>query len=366
MGERDYAIVVGITYHDPELNTLKGPENDARDFYKWVISPSGGAVPPPPKDNAKLILSSDFKDAVEPTAQRVNDAINDLYKIAEESDANEEGFKVGRRLYFYMAGHGVAPSRDQTAILMADATKKNLDLHILGQYSADCMFDAGMFDEILLFIDCCRETSQVPVLNRQLPERFAEKTDHIVRFYSNASVWRKRAREKQMPHDNQWHGVFTTALLSGLSGAARDPGGNVTGGTLYKYLKNFTQSFFTEEERKDSALSTEPDIDFQMKFADQLVITKLSWTEWAKKIVTWDSYMNKLPVKISLPDDSVGMKALVLDRGLKEVSSTTVKADSLVWEVKLEPGFYTVLLPDGRHQPFAVGGEGEVNVVFNS
>ncbi|HEU5218622.1 MAG TPA: hypothetical protein VFU23_08180, partial [Gemmatimonadales bacterium] len=58
MARDDWAIVVGIKrYFDPALAGLEGPENDARQFYEWVVSPSGGAVP---KAQAKLIVSSDY------------------------------------------------------------------------------------------------------------------------------------------------------------------------------------------------------------------------------------------------------------------------------------------------------------------
>ncbi|MEP6768201.1 MAG: GNAT family N-acetyltransferase [Acidobacteriota bacterium] len=50
----DWAIVVGIkNYFDPALAGLEGPENDAREFYDWIVSDQGGRVP---KEQAKLRL----------------------------------------------------------------------------------------------------------------------------------------------------------------------------------------------------------------------------------------------------------------------------------------------------------------------
>ena len=56
MALADRALVVGINRY-PGISSLSGAENDAQDFYKWVIDPAGGAVK---KADALLILSSDF------------------------------------------------------------------------------------------------------------------------------------------------------------------------------------------------------------------------------------------------------------------------------------------------------------------
>ena len=39
MADTDWAIVVGITKY-PELDSLDGSENDANDFYAWLVSPA--------------------------------------------------------------------------------------------------------------------------------------------------------------------------------------------------------------------------------------------------------------------------------------------------------------------------------------
>ncbi len=44
MAKDDWAIVVGIRFY-PELDNLDGPENDAKAFRNWLVSPTGGAVP---------------------------------------------------------------------------------------------------------------------------------------------------------------------------------------------------------------------------------------------------------------------------------------------------------------------------------
>lgn len=357
MGEKDYAIVVGVSYADPELNTLQGPLNDAKDFHEWVCSKDGGNVP---TKQAKLILSSEVEGEVEPTADRVNEAINELYQIAAENEQKEEGFTVGRRLYLYLAGHGIAPDQNQTAVLMADATRAKLDLHILGQYSADCIADTGMFGQVLLFLDCCREQpTRVPLLNRKLRERSSSRRHEIVRFYGNASHWKMTTREHEMEHDGLYHGIFTTALLSALKGAAANRDGVVTAGALHDYLINFTKCLLTEEERLNPGITNEPHLTFGPKFDDKLVIAKLSggWT-WNlfRRFLPGASLVQKRRVRIMLPATAAGMEAVLLSNDLKKIASTTVKADSLVWELELEPGLYVAWVPDDfRREAFQVG-----------
>jgi hypothetical protein len=77
--------------------------------------------------------------------------------------------------------------------------------------------------------------------------------------------------------------------------------------------------------------------------------------------------MQKMPVRITLPEQAVGLKAEVRSgTDLKKVlMSTTVQPESLIWESQLEPGFYLARIPDdARQKLFEVGCGGQVNVVL--
>src|SRR4051794_3859343 len=159
MAETDRAIIVGINLY-PELGNLEGPENDVNAFYDWLVSSTGGDVP---AQNIKCIRSSDYGpsfasvDVAEPTILRIQSAWRELYNIAQ---ANQERFYVGRRLYLYFAGHGFSPDdtqEDRTALLAANATRIETGSHVIGQYMAEWFRRAGIFDEVVLVMDCCRE-----------------------------------------------------------------------------------------------------------------------------------------------------------------------------------------------------------------
>ena len=161
MARHDYAVIAGIWAY-PELDSLDAPENDAKAFYDWVVSPAGGAVP---KAHVRLIVSSQFDPpfpsatAARPKMDQVLEAMEALQDIAEANRKKGKGYSTGRRLYLYFAGHGFAPTKDQTALLMANATRirAGAPYHILGPYCADWFFSAGFFDEVVLFMDCCRD-----------------------------------------------------------------------------------------------------------------------------------------------------------------------------------------------------------------
>jgi len=55
MNEKDSAVVVGISKYGSIKPELEGPKKDAMEFYTWLVSATGGAVP---KDNVGLVLSS--------------------------------------------------------------------------------------------------------------------------------------------------------------------------------------------------------------------------------------------------------------------------------------------------------------------
>src|SRR4051812_36763407 len=96
----DYAVIVGINRYRPGIDPLRGAVNDANLFYRWVTDASGGGLNPV---NVKLIVSP-TEGGYEP---RVSDIENEIMLFYDR--LWNTGRKVGRRLYLFMAGHGIAP-----------------------------------------------------------------------------------------------------------------------------------------------------------------------------------------------------------------------------------------------------------------
>jgi hypothetical protein len=278
MGEDDWAIVVGIwTY--PDLGNLTGPQNDAKAFADWVRSPAGGAVP---ENHLRLILSSDFAPAdsaslAEPTPGRVEALFDELDDIAQRNKDRMEGLRVGRRLYLYMAGHGCAPILDESVLLMANATRRRAGYHIPGKPWANWFYRAGYFDEILLFMDCCRENYPQAPLNvpSYIDVTSPDAVDRGRRLFAFGTKWSRLARERPMA-DGTVRGVFTVALLEGLKGAAAEPDGRVTASSLAGYLQTNMKTFLTEIDRADPGIPKAPDVELHPVIDDDFVIVTVA------------------------------------------------------------------------------------------
>ncbi len=289
MAQEDYALIIGIQDYpgldDPQNGqpSLAGPLNDARAFRDWVIAQDGGEVTND-NDHIKMILSPNgglgnvnvFNAS--PKTQDVVNAVNELRTISLKNKADGKGLRIGRRLYIFMAGHGIAPSmilgegnEMEAALLMANVEPGNLgsQFHIPGAHVAKWFWKNDCFDEVLLFMDCCRENELVPSINYFLPNS-GGNTLNGKRCFLFGTKWSRTTREKVMGDENgNVRGVFTKTLLKGLSGdaAVTDPAvpgfvGNITAFSLQNYLKDNIKNYFTQielDEMKRQLRSPEPD-----------------------------------------------------------------------------------------------------------
>jgi hypothetical protein len=345
--DNDWAIVAGVA-HYPDLGNLDGPENDAIAFHEWVVNKAG--VPPA---QAKRILSSDFAPFADtaleakPTCERIEEQFDALCAVAEENANKGIGEKVGRRLYIYLAGHGCTPSGDEAALLMANATRRRV-YHVPGRPYANWFLRAGYFDEVVLFMDCCRERyPQAPI--RVLP--YVDLTDpsSVDRskvLYGFATKWSRLSREKRMP-DGKVRGVFSTALMTGLNGAAADEQGEITARSLADYLYNHMKRLLTPEELRDDDIPKEPELVYDTNPNARFVLAQTAPPRY--------------PVRIHLPDTEVGKKIVVLDSKFTTAAEGQPKGRD--WETSLGRGLYLAQVQSsGRMKPFEVTGLGDVDV----
>ena len=353
MADTDWAIVVGVQIY-PDLGDLSGPKNDANAFAAWLKSPAGGVVP---EEHICEILSPDYRQQVPtateatPTVQAVQEALDHLDDIAQQNSTAGHGMRVGRRLYLYLAGHGFAPKLDEAALLMANATRLRVGYHFAGKLWADWLYRAGYFDEVLLFMDCCRENYPSAPL-QFVPYRDVSNPDAVLRgkrFYGFATKWSRNAREHSM-QDGLVHGVFTAALLDGLNGGAAQPDGKVTASSLSSFLYNNTRLYLVDADLSDADKATiqEPACDFDAATGDQFVITTTPVPSY--------------PVTIHLPPTAVGGKVTVYGDEFAVTGRTdTAPAD---WQIQLIRGLYLVQCGDGGQKTFEVTGAGPIDVKF--
>jgi Caspase domain len=251
---KDYALVVSIgKYADSGfLQQLDGPVNDARCFVEWLVSDKGGSLPAANVDPYRL--ESDAT-AQKPKTGDVIEAVRSLLALAPGDE------RIGRRLYIFLAGHGVGPDLDDAGLLTVEATE-DMPSYLEGRRYANLFRGRAAFDEVILMMDCCRD------YDGDLPEGsfpFKKKVDahgasKVKRFYAYATGFGKAARERDF--GGQVKGVFSHVLLEGLNGGAIDGDGCITGTSLERYVRKKLKSALPPGVDQPTDIRTDPGIIF--------------------------------------------------------------------------------------------------------
>jgi hypothetical protein len=190
-------------------------------------------------------------------------------------------------------------------------------------------------------MDCCRENYPSSPIN---PVGYGDITgaNQGKRFFGFGTKWKKVSWERPMA-DGKIHGVFTSALLAGLKGAAADVNTSlVTASSLRNYLLNYMKDFLSPEDRQNPDIEEEPDVNDPDNAGDAMVFAQ----------VAPPSYN----VKIQMPAGAAGKTARVLSGSkFKLIASTT--ANGSLWTVPLPPGTYMAeIVGDGEGKVFDVRG----------
>ncbi len=212
MAQDDFGIVVGINdYQDPTYGRLDGARRDAEDFARWLKSPAGGNVP---SDNVDPFTKLSDAGGSEPMLSHLLIILQSMRKRAAAGKK-----RIGRRLYIFLAGHGISPPQMDEAGLLTVEAGESVTPYLPGKQSADQFCLSARFDEVVLLMDCCRVTD---LLLQPFTLPVSEKPDpaaagKIRRFYAFATALGKTARE--VDHEGVVRGVFSRVLLEGLNGA---------------------------------------------------------------------------------------------------------------------------------------------------
>jgi hypothetical protein len=348
--KEDRAIVVGIDIYPGFVNRdLKASCADATDFRTWLTkpAPAGGGVLP---NQAKLILSSDYPGPfasafdARPAYADLERELMQLNELARNNQREQGSLRVGRRLYLYFSGHGCAPAIDESALFSADASPDSPAFHIAGKAWSHIFQVRGYFDEVILLMDCCRETFPTiklrdpPLVELTADRRAVDRGRRVCLF---ATRWSRTTKELPIPDDdNRLHGVFTYALLQGLSGKAADPGtGLITAASLGLWLTVHMKEYVPANQWNDPDVSIRPDPHSDFADAQQVVLASVKPA--TKRF------------SIAIPAVLVGGPVELLDGALNFLHSLAVAPP--VWDIQLLPGLYLVQRPGGADKsPFIV------------
>jgi hypothetical protein len=330
---RDHAIVVGIGHYGDGLKPLAGPLNDACCFRDWLISPTGGDLPP---ENVNLILSEAGPSGRVPTRQKIEDAIH----------AHFRGFKRPgplqgqrqRRIYLYVSGHGIEAldfDEERCLLLMADAAIDSLARNAPILRAADLFRRTSVFEEVVVFADCCRENAQVKDIAQ--PYSFEHSLTELLKaangtkvpcVYGLATQWSALAYELDLPGpggNNVRRSAFTYALLEGLQQAV-DGTGNITKEKLEAYVTTRVEGM--------------PLGDVQtpiIRFDGDIVLRKVARSS------------SKTTVRVTLAKP---------DQGFQVRHGSTMDGSLTVPRVEVKPGVFEVALDPGMYF-FATPGVGD-------
>jgi len=306
----------------------------------------------------------------------IQNAFLNLHDIHYQNIDENKGPRIGRRLYLYMAGHGIAPSASravnqyESALLMADARSNfyGATYHIAGAYTANWFSLNGCFDEIFLFMDCCRSDESVMAINEFLPDERGDGSAR--RCYIFGTKWAQNAREKPLVSEGgAVRGVFTKTLLDGLSGGAvitdpDQPGqGIITVSSLKGYiyenigkvLANKTEANADDSIGRSLDTSTdtvnlqEPDVDYWPRNRDGKDIIILRAPMAPSPVAApqeRDIEFPQPPVTLEVRTGDEATEIFVLDSNFERVNRAVGNRATF----ELPPGVYTVKVKSGDAQ----------------
>jgi uncharacterized caspase-like protein len=345
-----FAVVVGINRY-PGIRDLRFARSDAELFRDWLLDPAGGNLPP---ENVRLVTAADdaayaVADDARPTRTEVNRALREV-NLAATAKVQRPDDRNGTRLYVYVSGHGIAPANGKAALLMANAERdvlgENIELSLYGDWYERC----GVFAELVVFADCCRELRAAaapggPPFN--VCDRPRGPTSRLLAFA--AGIGEDAYEPTQPPADpDAARGFFTRALLDALRGGASDPTtGLVTAGRLATYVQESVDALSRDapERQRVEIVTTLP---------AELVLARIA--------ARGDGERPKRRVTITFRPGDTG--DVVVTAGPATVVAGG-RASESPWILELEEGFYEVATTGPATRPisklFKVVGE-DVNV----
>ena len=239
MAQNDYAILVGISrYADVNLHPLDGPLNDVKIMHDWLLNEQGV-----PEGNIKEIVSDVASPP--PVTDDFPPLLQDYYKTFLGIMRNGTSSYIRRndgRLYMYFSGHGFSEKNDNSphaALYVGNTFMAGPQWNIFGTAFADWVKGHGLFSEVVLIMDCCRDAEITKVASEPLlpvPVNIGERVN-VKLFQLYAAPLGGKAQERPIPsRNNEVHGLLTHAFLDAVKYAA--PGSDqVTTADIKSYLE---------------------------------------------------------------------------------------------------------------------------------
>lgn len=228
----NYAIVIGINHY--QKRPLKGAVNDAKDFAKWL-------------EESKQVKSEQLKLLVSDEQNEVASFHHvDLAFVEILNDANKH-VEEKNRLYFYFSGHGVGVSYSNTGLCLRWWQNALPSYNISTSAYQDYLINKAVFDEIIVFLDCCRDYDfliepRPPTMDVTF---VGSRMTGMLICYSTVygKVSHEIQKEIEEDPDNK-RGAFTSFLLEALRGDADNDGdGFISADDLLTHIERNFKSY---------------------------------------------------------------------------------------------------------------------------
>lgn len=248
----DHAILVGISrYLDADhYPPLEGPINDVEQVFQWLRSPGYNL----PVLNIQKLVTHTSLMTPEPEVALMGQPSNSQFANAFDTIAYDKERKFRRRdgrLYLYFSGHGFSLQDDRAtrAALYGADCFNDYHRNLPGSLYAEAAKRAGLFREIVLIMDCCRDVaSEMEYAIPQLPKNEDDDSEGVKVLAIYAAPRRGRAQERELADANgKVVGLATNAWLRALREAQCDLLGKVAASQLKQFILNAWSDWYPEQ-----------------------------------------------------------------------------------------------------------------------
>jgi hypothetical protein len=213
----DWAIIAGVNYY-PGITNLVGPVRDAAEFRLWALG--RGFVP---DDQAITLPSSPAPPGTRAAAKPTILDVSAAFEVLTDAADKKRNRQLGRRLYIFLSGHGVAPMLTATpdyqeaSLLAANCNKDSLYWNVGGRAYAEWFRARGIFEQVILFADCCRDLEDnVSPAILELPPWPIGRAPAGRQFYALPTMLGSRAYEREFGKPPVVRGIFSYVVVEAL------------------------------------------------------------------------------------------------------------------------------------------------------
>jgi hypothetical protein len=314
LNANDWAIVGGINLY-PGLRNLQGPVLDSTTFKSWVENTS--YVP----DRQVICVQSPPPPITLDGAQPSVEAISNSFETVVRAASKKKFHYLGRRLYLFFSGHGVVatktglPNFNEAMLLAATADSNFLRKHVALRAWAEWFRALGIFDEVFLFADCCRNMEDlVSPVEITAPGDWRPQRPEGRQFYVFSTKFASTAWEQTLGKPPQVRGVLSYVVTEAL----KNP-------KLYNEQGELTASVLEAHIYKqvpDLADKQEPVIEYAHK-SPELIVAK-----WVKR--------EKQPVQIRFVLPAPGATADIFAGSSTKAPLDSHVIDGCDWNTELD------------------------------